>query len=646
MPDIISNRLKWAGFGFLLLLLAVFGWFMIPAHLTSLWMDWEFTDWISPIANRLHGGARLYDQGLHIPMPPLPYILLRVLHPGGAIWIQENFLDYCFRAATLLLLYQLMAKRLGPPLAFAACVATVPVFLSLGKTILYDSMAQFLVAASGGCCASLVESQLQDAPSAGHPLPLRPAVLQGVTLGVLMLTKQSTGTGAFLGVCLTLLALPAEVKFQRRCMNVFIVGLSAAATVCLLSLIFVRFMSFPGMIHDVFLTGTEPKGGPRRMFNNLARYAIYVAKVMAGAGAIFWITMVCRGKFGWRDQWNSLKSVLKFSATEGGKGPNSRGGFMLAAAIASAVCAAAIYMVPANSRIAAIPVELVRIFAPLGLLNLGLSACLALVAAAFIETLRGKPGGLSVHPLGPFVVVYFCAAVFHSLSVRGFRWAWENSPLIIVALAFVFSPLVARLAVIRRHWTSGATVGLLCLCFAVLWCTLFLQFKEVMACTESWPEIHQLAGAKLRPDCEPMRELVRIVRSQADPGTGDTVLMLPDDPNVEAWFDRPRPVLSSAIIFTDQYWDRYVDADFEALRANPPKVIIIGPRDYWRLFSSFWHSNKPEGVIRLIDRVKDELLPRAYDLRFEQRINYRGGTDFMDVYIRKAGASHPGQAGQ
>jgi hypothetical protein len=49
-----------------------------------------------------------------------------------------------------------------------------------------------------------------------------------------------------------------------------------------------------------------------------------------------------------------------------------------------------------------------------------------------------------------------------------------------------------------------------------------------------------------------MRELVGIVRSAADASTDRTVLLLPNDPNVEAWFDRPRPSLSSAIIFVDQ----------------------------------------------------------------------------------------------
>ena len=152
------NRLKWLGFGGLLLILMAFGWVMIPAHVTSIWMDCEFTDWITPIANRLHDGARLYADGMHSPMPPLPFVLLRVLHPEGALWIQESFLNYFFECASVLLLFFVFARKVGPGLAFAACLGTIPVFLTFGKTILYDSMSHFLVVVCAFCCATLVEA--------------------------------------------------------------------------------------------------------------------------------------------------------------------------------------------------------------------------------------------------------------------------------------------------------------------------------------------------------------------------------------------------------------------------------------------------------------------------------------------------------
>lgn len=138
-----EKRLKWLGVGMLVALLAIIGFAIVPRHATSIWMDNEFTDWISPIANRLHGDARLYANGLHIPMPPLPFVLVRLLHPGNATWIDENLLHYLFQAATILLLYFLLSRHTGVPIAFAASMALIPLFLRMGKEILYDSLAQF-----------------------------------------------------------------------------------------------------------------------------------------------------------------------------------------------------------------------------------------------------------------------------------------------------------------------------------------------------------------------------------------------------------------------------------------------------------------------------------------------------------------------
>jgi hypothetical protein len=634
------NRPKWIGFVVLLLLLAAFGWFLIPAHVTSIWMDWEFTDWVSPVANRLHNGARLYTYGLHSPMPPLPYVLVRILFPGGATWIDENFLDYSFRAATVLLLYWLLSRRVGVCLAFAACLATTPVFLSFGKTMLYDSLAQFLVAATGGFCAALVESQRTVLPS-GRTRPVTGrAILLGACLGMLLLAKQSTGVGATIGVCLTLVLLPAEGSFGRRCLNICLVGLSAAACVCLLSLVFARFWSFSGMIHDVFLTGTEPKGGPRRMFNNLARYAFYLVKVLACAGLVFWIAYLLQKKIGWRDQRAFLKSLLGLSAADPQNNHPAPAASMLVISLVAAASALAIFFVPAQTVGARLLTAIGIHFPPIWLLNLGLAACLCLAAMLLTLTFLRQRDSPDAHPLAPFVLVFFCAAVFHNLSVTSFRWAFENNPLIALALVFLFSPFVPGPRPGIPAWPSPLRSIPLCLAGALLWVSFFPQLKADLACTESWPEIRQLAGARLRPHAGAMRELVRAVR-QAAPNPDDTVLLLPNDPNVEAWFERPRPAVSSTILFTDQYWDRYVDADFAALQKDPPKVIVIGPRNFWRPFSQIWHWRKEEGLIRLVDRVQNELLPVEYNAPVEHRILFGTGADFMDVYVRKEPPLHP-----
>jgi len=128
-----------------------------------------------------------------------------------------------------------------------------------------------------------------------------------------------------------------------------------------------------------------------------------------------------------------------------------------------------------------------------------------------------------------------------------------------------------------------------------------------------------------------MRHLVEVVRREARPG--EQVLLLPADPNVEAWLERDRPRLSSLFVFADQYWDRYVNADVATLEARPPEVIVIGPVNYWRGFHRMFARNR--GVERLIDRITTELLPVCYEPAITVPILHQGTSDAMAVYVRR-----------
>lgn len=164
-----------------------------------------------------------------------------------------------------------------------------------------------------------------------------------------------------------------------------------------------------------------------------------------------------------------------------------------------------------------------------------------------------------------------------------------------------------------------------------LWATIGPQVNAALACKVAWPEVKYLTGARLRPEASGMRELVSTIRQVST--EQDKVILLPSDPNVSEWFERPKQQVSSLIVFSDQYWDRYVDSDFDILKANLPKVIVIGPQKYWRNFSHQW--NKGSGAERLIDRIVNELLPIRYKHHVKQKIKFQGQEEIMDVYVRK-----------
>lgn len=66
----------------LLLALLALGFLLVPAHWGSIWMDREFTGGIGPLANRLGDGTRLYADGTHIPLPPLSFVVMRLVSGG------------------------------------------------------------------------------------------------------------------------------------------------------------------------------------------------------------------------------------------------------------------------------------------------------------------------------------------------------------------------------------------------------------------------------------------------------------------------------------------------------------------------------------------------------------------------------------
>ena len=129
-----------------------------------------------------------------------------------------------------------------------------------------------------------------------------------------------------------------------------------------------------------------------------------------------------------------------------------------------------------------------------------------------------------------------------------------------------------------------------------------------------------------------MHDLVLEARLLTQDASDNQILLLPNDPNIESWFARPKPLLSSPIVFVDQYFGRYVDEDFIRLQVNPPKLIIIGPNPFW---INFFHMWKEPGAERLIDAVTGSLLPQKYVLVKELHMNLEMGPETFQIYSRK-----------
>jgi hypothetical protein len=623
-------------------ILIAIGVFLVPCHWTSIWMDREFTGSVVPIGNRIAAGQLLYVDGGHMPMAPLPFVLVYWLWHGRAVWLSESFLNFTCQSLTILIMLRGLCRYIPGPAPFLAALATVPIFFSLPKAVLYDSLTQALVAV---VAVIAVWTVLPTTKSGDHQPIASPLLsdsrvrratallLLGFVTAICLLSKQSTGAGAFLGVCLLLAWFPRSISAGRRIRHttLYLATTLAAMLCCLVALS--PWLSIGGLVMDVFLTGSEPKGGVRVLLHNIASFAKQIF------GMINLGVLVMLGVF----------ALLVFVGNRRSVGDGSRrsrrgSGIDIArlSIVGTALAGAALGLWFLPPGIGRIPPFLVVSSSALGyfprdILSTGFFLCVGLLGLSVLPRRLTGTHSKSIEPLACFALMTLAAALFHNLSVQMFRWTYDNNPLIMVALAVIFIALVESL---HRLFSArpSAAAALTCVGAFVaqfgLWTTVGAQVDTIRECTETWPEVRHLAGARLRKSAEGMRDLVALVRELA-PSADDSVLLLPSDPNVEAWFERPRITLSSAIILPDQYWDRYIDSDMARLRANLPAVIVIGPRRFWPLFFRFGGPGWSQAATTLIDRVQQEIVSAHYRLAKTQNITYLGGEDFMDVYVRQ-----------
>jgi hypothetical protein len=532
-------------------------------------------------------------------------VLTRFVTGGSATWHDESRLNFLFQTLTILVMFAGLARYLPRPLPFLSALCTLPIFYALPKTIVYDSLAQFFVAGAAVLTAMAVAV-------AGRR---RQALLSGMAAltAMVFLSKQSTAAGVMLGALIALLVYGGAGSL-RHCLAYL--ALSACFT-GFGSVLLSRHISVPGMLRDVFMTGAEAKGGWPGLAWSATHYVIEILTQLTilAAGGVTVIAAL----------------GLRLAGRDHGPRPSPEAPLPGRASLyLSSLGASVVVAIVASLHGHTLPILVTNgwqeVTVPV------LWAGLLLFPLVMVgRRWGGESDAIFTRPLFAMFVVAFWAAFFHSLSVSEFRWTYDNNPLITLALAGFLSAgleIARRLPGRRRAWVPAAGVAV---AFLAAWARYAPQYAACRDCTNAWPEIRHLQGAMLPDSAAGMRRLVSVVRQLAD-NASDEVLLLPNDPNVEAWFERPRPPLSSAIVFADQYLDRYVEGDLARLRARKPKVVVLGPRNFWRSFH--WDWKQGLGCERLIDLVGRDLLPASYRYFGAQPISFQGREDFMDIYVR------------
>ncbi len=627
-PDMTSPNPKRRGvssfyfsLGFLLCLLTALGLFFVPRSWNSIWMDREFSCWVAPVANRISPASKLYADGLHMPMPPLPYVAMHLLGGGKADWIMESGANFIFQAATLLVLFAAFYRFMGLDVACASILVTIPFFFSLPKAIVYDSMTQFFTACAGSLAVVLLmRMRSQGVGSTGLPGGLRLLSLGvGAITGVVFLCKQSTAAGLVLGLVLAVATFPSNRSFRERFSFLTLIGCSTVATIGLLSFCLSPWINVGGFYYDVLIIGSEPKGGGIRLFYYLCLFVMTI-----GATVFCVIAPVLLSYVGYRP----FREWLRKHHGQLDLQPRPAPTFHVMAMLGSVVGLGTVFVLARQGSVLSSYLWFPEKISDVVALTAG---CIAILFMVWASGSKFK-SSIAHYPGTAFVAIFLPAALFHNLSANYLRWHYDNNPLIAACFAVFFWLLFSILKLhLQGYWHMSIARAAVFFLIGALCMPMFDQFRDASLCTEPWPEITYLAGVSMRPGAEGIRQIVQFAESAT--ARDDQILVLPDDPNFRAFFDRPAPHLSCAVIFPDQYWDRYVDSDYARLKANPPRMIIIGPRIYWRPF--FWIFHKNQGAERLIDKVVDDLLPQRYTLVHRQEIFYRSKIDYLDAYLRR-----------
>jgi hypothetical protein len=496
-----------------------------------------------------------------------------------------------------------------PPLPFLGVLGSIPVFFGLPKTIVYDSMAQFQVAVVALGTMWHARSRRSRAFSPW-------LLLMTIGTAACLLTKQSTGGGVFMGVAFALL-LVTQKPVCERVRDVVTFAIATAGVVGLMCLALWPWTDPLGIVRDVFLTGSEPKGGSLRLVRSLAVFGLEIGQQIISVAFVLIIGLGALGE----------RTSAPTEPHRDVPAPTSRWLFLFAVLAALAACLLT-PIVPHFERGFTGCSTVARQILWCGLL-IGLLCSMHRLTPRVI---RRSGEGMDLPALSALFIVLLFSALFHSLSTPRFRWIYDNNPLIVLAFGLVFIAGWKWIAASDyRHGPLQITFSAAMLFFP--WAAFCMQLSACADCTQAWPEVAYLQGARLAEKAAGMHQVVAHVRELApDPAT-DCVLLLPNDPNVEAWFDRPRPRLSAPIIFADQYWDRLVAGDLQAIREQLPKVIVIGPRNYWPEFHRIWQPHY--GASRLIEAVQREIIPRHYGLKESISISHNGKEDTMEIYVRK-----------
>jgi hypothetical protein len=585
--------------------------------------DVEFTGWSGPLGSRILRGERPYVDFV-LPIPPGSFVLLALLEKlcGRPLLLQELGLNAAMHLAMGLLAYAMARTISSPKVSVLTAVATLGTVVQLNKECAYDHTAQVVAWAS---VAAGMRALAEDDAARRARLFVVTGALASFTLAF----KQSTAIGTVLGWGLAfgylafsdarahrgggLLARRGELVSYLRGV---VYGLAAVWL-----LLLVLGSTARAFFQATFVDGSILKGGAKFLLRNLTSYLFDFPSYAAPLGGIAAFVYVghrvavrCGGlriddegrRAGTFRRWEIAAVAALVVGAFGG-------GFLLLA----------LDVRPYPPSFIA-QIDRLKMLPPMTLVTL---------AALFVAELF--PGGQTSvegyvadwdatgRRLNAGVLAAFASSLMHNTSAPEFRPFYDNNAIIPLAFLSLF-------IVLERADLRVVAAGVLSLFLLSMGGNKF--FRAMTARVPIGTNGH---WAWMRLNEHGFTMAIAAARARQLAGPTGTVLVLPEDVQLQALVERPRPPLLGAIVFVDQYAPRLSADDVARLDDHPPDVVIVHPRrpSAWQRFFRIWSGRS--GAERVLRHVLFDMLPRMYRRELTLKTTFAYEPAKLDVYVRR-----------
>ncbi len=590
--------------------------FFVPRLNNFVYSDREFTGWVGPIATRLNQGARLY-RDMVLPIPPGSFALLALVQrvTGKALLLQELWVAALSHFAMGLMAYAVAARFSTRKVALLVAVATLVLVTLAPKECIYDHTSLL-------CAWLAVVTGMRAAVGSGPPAR-RAWFATGFLSSLSLAFKQSTATGMVAGWALALGYLwLVEARAGRResarerirSATSYAVGLGVGL-LPVVAIVLSTGATLHDFVQSVLVDGPPLKGGLRTLLVNLFLFVFHydaIRNTIVPTAIVIVVGLAVARRHG----------NIHVGDEPERNAPLDGFGTALLAAAPLVTYGIAIGFLAGEVR----GLELRFSSICDGLKNVpayGFVYAAAFFAAHLHEGSAATPERRDRgHALNALILATMTTSLIYDTSFVEFIPFYFNEPSIPVVLLCLF---VAT----ERSGLRWATP--LVLVAAVL-PTFGVKFNRALS--DDVPVVGT-EWAGLRINYRGVEVLRAALRAEQLAGPLGTVLILPEDVEFVGLVDRPRPKLTGAVIFVDQYPQRLLRADVAELDAHPPDVIIIHPRRAreWHAVFRTWTTGS--AAERLIEHVLGKLLPGRYKLDSSYPSIYFWDQGQIDVYVRK-----------